>query len=85
MVAFAIEVKTSRYDHRHLLTVRERAVWLRRCQRRWCRHSVVPVLCVVRSHSVHRWEDGVLVVSIDCLLPALLAASSPIERVALPF
>ena len=84
-VAFAIEVKTGRYEHRHLALVREQAAWLWRFRRRWCRHGVVPVLCVARARGMHRWEDGVLVVSIDCLVPALLAASSPIERVALPF
>jgi hypothetical protein len=46
--------------------------------------SAGPV-CVVRARDLHRWDDGVLVVSIDCLLPALLAAISPIERLALPF
>lgn len=83
--AFVIEVKTSTYEHRHLALVREQAAWLWRFRRRWCRHGVVPVLCVARSRGVHRWEDGVLVVSLDCLVPALLAANSPIERVALPF
>jgi hypothetical protein len=83
--AFAIEVKTSRYDDRHLVTVREQAASLWRFRRRWCRQGVVPVLCVARPRGVHRWEDGVLVVSIDRLLPALLTASCPIERVALPF
>ena len=84
-VGFAVEVKTSRYEDRHLVVVREQAAWLWHFRRRWCGYGVVAVLCVARSHDVHRWEDGVLVVSIDCLLPALLAASSPIERVALPF
>jgi hypothetical protein len=50
----------------------------------WCRHGVVRVVCVARARGVRRWEDGVLVVSIDCLLPALLAAGSPIARAALP-
>jgi Holliday junction resolvase-like predicted endonuclease len=84
-IAFAVEVKTSRYEDRHLVVVREQAAWLWRFRRRWCRQCVVPVLCVARVRGVHRWEDGVLVVSIDCLLPALLAASCPVERVALPF
>jgi Holliday junction resolvase-like predicted endonuclease len=84
-VAFAIEVKTSRYEDRHLILAREQATWLSRFRRRWCPHGVVPVLCVARARGVHRWEQGVLVVSIDCLLPALLAAGSPIQRVALPF
>jgi hypothetical protein len=69
--AFAIEVKTRRYDDRHLATVREQAAWLWRFRRRWCRQHVVPVLCVVRARGVHRWEEGVLVVSIDRLAPTV--------------
>jgi Holliday junction resolvase-like predicted endonuclease len=84
-VAFALEVKTSRYEHAHLVMVREQATWLWRLRRRWCQQGAVPVLCVARGRGLHRWEDGVLVVSIDCLVPALLAESHPIERAALPF
>ena len=78
-------MKTSRYEHHHLALVRGQAAWLWHFRRSWCRHGVVPVVCVARSRGMQRWEDGVLVVSIDCLLPALQAASSRIERVALPF
>ena len=63
-------MKTSRYDDRHLVLVREQAVWLWRFRRRWCQHGVVPVVCLARSRGVQRWEDGVLVVSLDCLAPA---------------
>ena len=49
------------------------------------RRGVVPVLCLARFRGVHRWEDGVLVVSIDCLVPALHATGYQIEGVALPF
>ena len=84
-IAFAIEVKTSRYDPRHLVTVGEQAAWLWHFRRRWCWHGIVAVLCVARSHGVHRWDDGVLVVSIDRLVPALHAKSYPIESDALPF
>ena len=69
--AFTIEVKTSRYYDRHLVTVREQAAWLWRFRRRWCRQAVVPVLYVVRARGVHRWEDGVLVVAIDHLAAAV--------------
>jgi hypothetical protein len=44
-VGFVIEVKTSRYDDRHLALVREQAAWLSRFRRRWCRQGIVPVLC----------------------------------------
>ena len=84
-VAFAIEVKTSRYEDRHLVVVREQAGWLWRFRRRWCRQGVVPVLCVARARGVYRWEDSVLVVSIDRLVLALHATSYPIESVAVPF
>ncbi|MGN6169567.1 MAG: nuclease-related domain-containing protein [Solirubrobacteraceae bacterium] len=70
-VAFAIEVKTSRYEDRHLVMVREQTAWLWRFRRRWCRHGVVPVLCVARARGVYRWEEGVLVVSIDRLIPTV--------------
>jgi hypothetical protein len=74
--AFAIEVKTSRYEDRHLVVVREQAAWLWRFRRRWCRRGVLPVLCVARARGFHRWEYGVLVVSIDRLVPALQAGTS---------
>jgi hypothetical protein len=83
-VGFVIEVKTSGYEHHHLVVVREQAAWLWRFRRRWCRHGVVPVLCEARSRGVHRWEDGVLVVSIDRLIPALRAANFALSDVALP-
>ena len=84
-VAFALEVKTSWYEDRHLVIVREQAAWLWHFRRRWCRHGVVPVVCVARTRGVHRWNEGVLVGSIDRLVPALHAKSYPIESVALPF
>lgn len=84
-VAFAIEVKTSRYEDRHLVVVREQAAWLWRSRRTWCRHRAVPVVCVARRRGLQRWEDDVLVVSIDRLVPALHATRDPIEGVALPF
>ena len=83
--AFAIEVKTSRYEDRHLGLVREQAAWLWRFRRRGCRHAAVPVLRVARRRGVQRGEDGVLVVSIDRLVPALHAMSYAIEGGALPF
>lgn len=84
-VAFAIEVETSRYEDRHVALVREQAAWLWRSRRKWCRRGAVPVLCVAHSRGVQRWEDGVLVVSIDRLVSALHATRYPIESVALPF
>ncbi|MGN6166593.1 MAG: nuclease-related domain-containing protein, partial [Solirubrobacteraceae bacterium] len=74
--AFAIEVKTSRYDDGHLSMVREQAAWLWRFRRRGCRSGVMPLLCVTCSRGVQRWEDGVLVVSIDRLTATLRWAAN---------
>jgi Nuclease-related domain len=68
---FAIETKTRTYDQRHLGRVREQARWLGRHRRRWCGGGAHPVLCVVRAAGVERCEKGVLVVSIDRLVPVL--------------
>jgi hypothetical protein len=70
-LGFAIETKTRTYDERHLDRVREQAGWLGRRRRRWCRRGALPVLCVVRATGVERYEQGVLVVSVDRLVPVL--------------
>jgi Nuclease-related domain len=73
-IGFAIETRTRSYDQRHLRRVWEQAAWLSRRRRRWCRCGALPVLCVVRGHGVQRWEDDVLVVSLDRLTPFLRSA-----------
>jgi Nuclease-related domain len=82
-IGFAIETKTRSYDERHLVRVREQAVWLSRRRRR-CRRGALPVLCVVRDRGVQRWEQGALVVSIDQLRSTLQGAAgglgAPIGR-----
>jgi hypothetical protein len=70
-LGFTIETKTRTYDERHLHRVREQAGWLGRRRRRWCRRGALPVLCVVRATGVERYERGVLVVSVDRLVPVL--------------
>lgn len=70
-IAFAIETKTRTYDQRHLARVRDQAAWLRRRRRRWCRSGSVPVVCIVRERGVVRWEHGVLVLSLEWLVPTL--------------
>ena len=82
-LGFAIEMKTSSYEYRHPVVIREQAAWLWRFRRRWCRRGVVPVLCVARARGVYHWEESVLVVSIDRLVPSLPATSYPVESVAL--
>jgi hypothetical protein len=80
-VAYVVETKTRAYDDRHLARVREQAVWLSRWRRRWCRRSAVPVVCLVRARGIERVEHGVLVVSIDRLVPVLRSGSG-IDRIA---
>jgi hypothetical protein len=63
--------KDEAYEDWHLVRVREQAAWLSRRRRRWCRRGAVPVVCVVRPRGVERVERGVLVVSIDRLIPVL--------------
>jgi hypothetical protein len=63
---------------RHLARVHEQAVWLSRRWRRWSRHGVLAVLCLVRERGVQRVEDDVLVVSIDLLMPAVRSAAGAI-------
>jgi Nuclease-related domain len=79
-VGFAIETKTRRYDERQLGRVLEQASWLGRRRRRWCSRGVLPVLCVVRAAGVERYERGVLVVSIDRLVPVLWEVANGAER-----
>jgi hypothetical protein len=78
-VGFAIETKTRRYEERQLDRVREQAIWLGARRRRWCRRGVVPVLCVVRATGVGRCERGVLVVSVDRLVPVLREIANGME------
>jgi Nuclease-related domain len=77
-VAVAIETKTRTYDVRHLARVHGQAVWLSRRRRRWCRHGVLAVLCLVRVRGVQRVEDDVFVVSIDRLMPAVRSAAGAV-------
>ncbi|MGH3291757.1 MAG: nuclease-related domain-containing protein [Trebonia sp.] len=81
-VAFAIETKTRTFDARHVAGVREMTLWLYRRRRRWCRRGALPVLCVVRARGLERVEDGVLVVSLDRLVPGLRVAAGLSKRPA---
>jgi hypothetical protein len=66
-----IETKTRAYEDRHLARVREQAAWLSRRRRRWCPRGTVPVVCLVHPRGVERLEHGVLVISVDRLIPLL--------------
>jgi hypothetical protein len=80
--AFVIETKTRTFDARHVAGVQEMALWLHRRRRRWSRRGALPVLCVVRSRGLERVEGGVLIVSLDRLVPALRVAAGLVERPA---
>jgi len=77
-----IETKTRTFDVRHLANVREMALWLYRRRRRWCRRGALPVLCVVRASGLERIEDGLLIVSLDRLVPALRVTAGLSKRPA---
>jgi hypothetical protein len=79
-IAYAIETKSRTFDARHLARARDTAVWLRRRRRRWCRVGVFPVLCVARARGLEAVEAGVLVVSLDRLVPALRANAGTSPR-----
>jgi len=79
-LTFAIEAKTRTFDARHLAHARQTAAWLYRHRRRWCRRGALPLLCVVRARGLEGVEDGVLVVSLDRLVPALRAGAGTSPR-----
>jgi hypothetical protein len=81
-VAFVVETKTRTFDVRHLASVREMALWLYRRRRRWCPRGALPVLCVVRARGMEGIEDGVLIVSLDRLVPALRVTAGLSKRPA---
>ena len=75
-----IETKTRTFSANHLARTRDMATWLHGHRRRWCRRGARPVLCVVSVSRFERLEDGVLVVSLDRLVPALRAAAGLSQR-----
>jgi hypothetical protein len=79
-VGFAIETKSRTYNERQLSRVVEQARWLGRRRRRWCDRGALAVLCVVRAAGVERFEHGVLVVSIDRLVPVLREVANRMEH-----
>jgi hypothetical protein len=76
-IAFAIETKTRTFYPEHLAAARAQAAWLERRLRRWCPHGARPVLCLTRGPQLERFEDEVLVVSVDQLTWALRTARAP--------
>ena len=69
-MGFVIETKTLRYSRAHVVRTLDAARWLA-CKRRRYPCGVLPVVCVTRARRVERFEDEVLVVSLDRLIRAL--------------
>ena len=76
-IGFVIETKTLRYSTDHLERTTRAARWLARRRWRYPR-GVLPIVCVTRSQGVERLEAGVLVVSLDQLVPALRRAAAAV-------
>jgi nuclease-like protein len=74
-MGFVIETKTLRYSTAHLERTARAAHWLARRRRRYPR-GVLAIVCVTRLRGIERLEAGVLVVSLDCLVPALRRAAA---------
>ncbi len=79
-IAFAIEIKTRRFEGDHVARVQEMAHWLRARRRRWCPQGALAVLCVVHARRLERVEAGVLIVSLDRLIGALRTGAGTCER-----
>jgi hypothetical protein len=69
-MGFVIEIKTLRYSRAHVARTIDAARWLARKRRRYPR-GVLPVVCVTHARRVERFEEEVLVVSLDRLMRAL--------------
>ena len=74
-IGFVIETKTLRYTTAHRLRTGDAARWLTRRHRRDTTRAR-PVICLVGARHVERVEEGVLIVSADRLVPALLQAAT---------
>ena len=69
-----IETKTLTFDQAHLERVRRQADWASR--HRGYLRGVLPIICVARAPDTQLIAGGVLIVSPDRLLDAILAASA---------
>lgn len=73
-LGFCIETKTLTFDQAHLERLRRQADWSSR--RPGYRRGMLPVMCVARAQDSQMLADGVLIVSPDRLLDAILAAGA---------
>ena len=78
-IGFVIETKTLRYTRAHRVRTADAAHWLGRRRRRYPL-DVRPVICVARARRIERFEQGVLVVSVDRLVPALVRAAGTAQN-----
>ena len=78
-VGFVIETKTARYSAAHLERTARAARRLARRRRRYPR-GVLAIVCVTRSRGIEHLEAGVLVVSLDHLVPALRRAAAAVPN-----
>jgi hypothetical protein len=76
-MGFVIETKTLRYSTAHLERTARAARWLARRRWRYPR-GVVAIVCVTRLRGIERLEAGVVVVSLDHLVPALRRAAAAV-------
>jgi len=73
-LGICIETKTLTFDPTHLDRLRRQADWT--AGRRGYPRGVLPVMCVARRRGCQTLADGVLIVSPDRLLDAILAADA---------
>ena len=75
-MGFVIETKTLRYSRAHVVRTLDAARWLARKRRRYpC--GVLPIVCLTLARRVERFEEQVLVVSLDRLMRALRQTHAP--------
>jgi hypothetical protein len=70
-LAFPIETKTRRYARGDLDRIDAVAQWIVRRRSSWCRQGAIPIVCLVETRGIERWEGGVAVVSADRLVTLL--------------
>jgi Nuclease-related domain len=71
-LGFCIETKTLTFDQAHLERLRRQADWA--AERRAYPRGVLPIMGLAREHHRQLLADGVLILSPDRLLDAILAA-----------
>jgi Nuclease-related domain len=73
-LGLCIETKTRAFDQAHLERLRRQADWA--AGRLAYPRDVLPIMCMTREHNRQLLADGVLIVSPDTLLDAILVADA---------